>query len=387
MYILHPSEEYCESIGEAFAQYDPDIAMEPLTDLRHAPDRIAEDPSNLIAVGVDDPNDPALRAIERISSNTGDVGIIVISKEPTQELLVSCMRAGADEFLEYPVDQGELSKALEGLAKRKGVISTRQGKVVALFSAAGGVGCTTIACNLAANIALEVDGHRTCALLDMNTQFGTVALAMNIGEFSHTLADAVKDSDRLDENLLMGMMSEHSSGAAVLPSPLDVAELESFDPLQVRSVIATARKTYRHVVLDMPHKIDEVSIAGLEEADEIFLVTDMVVPSIRNTIRVLETLRELEYKDEKVKLIISKYYDSHQISLDEIATHVGIPIYWLVPYDSPAAIAAMNSGETIDTVDADSQAGHSLVALGQTTAGVVPKARSKRKRVFWSWTR
>jgi pilus assembly protein CpaE len=297
------------------------------------------------------------------------------------------MRAGADEFLEFPVDATELSKALEGLAKRKGVISTRQGKVVAMFSAAGGVGCTTIACNLGANIALEMDGQNACALVDMNIQFGTVALAMNISEFSHTLADAVRDSDRLDQNLLQGMMVEHDSGCSVLPAPLNVTELESFDPMQVDTVIDTCRKAYRYVVLDMPHKIDEISITGLEAADEIFLVTDMVVPSIRNTIRVLETLRELEYKEEKIKLIISKYYDSHQISLDEIGTHVGVPIYWLVPYDSPAAIAAMNSGDTIDAVDPDSQAGHSLVALAQTTAGIVPKARSKRKRVFWSWSR
>lgn len=387
IYILHPNEQYCQDIAEAFQQYDADLSMESVTDLRHAAERIREDPPNLIAVGVDSPNDPALRAIERISRQNGEIGIIVVSKEPTQELLVSCMRAGADEFLEYPVDSGELSKALEGLAKRKGVISTRQGKVVAVFSAAGGVGCTTIACNLAAGISLEMDGSNTCALLDMNTQFGAVALAMDIREFSHTLADAVGDSDRLDEGLLESMVTEHPSGCAVLPAPLNVAELESFDPLQVRTVIQMARKAYRFVVLDLPHTIDEVSIVGLDEADEILLVCDMVLPSIRNTICVLETLHELEYKDEKIKLVISKYYDSHQVSLDEIVKHVGIPVHWLVPYDSPAAIAAMNSGDTIDAVDPDSQAGHSLVALAQSTAGVVPKARSKRKRGFWSWTR
>lgn len=385
--VLHPDERYCNEIAKPFREYDPDMGIEAVVDLRSAADRVAEDAPGMVAVAVDAPNDPALRAIEAISAVNADVGIIVISKEPTQELLVSCMRAGADEFLEYPVDPGELAKAMEGLARRKGIISTRQGKVVAVFSPAGGVGVTTVASGLAAGIATELSGRNVCCILDMCLQFGSVALAMDIREFSHTLADAAHDSDRLDENLLRSMMSVHSSGCAVLPAPLSVAELETLDPWHVRAVIQTCRKMYQYVVLDTPHHVDEVSIVGFDEADEIFVVCDMVLPSIRNTIRALEMFRELEYKNDKLKLVLNRYYDSHQVSLDEIVKHVGLPIHWLVPYDSRAAITAMNSGQTIDAVDPESQAGHSLVALAQDTAGIVPKARQKRKRGFFSWSR
>ena len=77
---------------------------------------------------------------------------------------------------------------------------------------------------------------------------------------------------------------------------------------------------------------------------------------------------------------MNRYYDSHQVSLDEIVRHVGLPVHWLIPYDSRAAITSLNSGQMIDAADPDSQAGHSLVALAQNTAGVVPKARAKKKR-------
>ena len=126
---------------------------------------------------------------------------------------------------------------------------------------------------------------------------------------------------------------------------------------------------------------------GLDEADEIFIISDMVLPSIRNTIRALEAFYELDYKRDKLRFIINRFYDSHQISLDEIVEHVNLPIHWLIPYDSEVAISSMNAGQMIDVTDPESQAAHSLVALAQHTAGLAPKERTKKRRGFLSWAR
>lgn len=387
MFVLHPNEQYCDQIAQAFRDYDAEIIIESVIDLREAPTRVEQDKPAVVVVGVDTSNDPALKTIETISHMPGSVGIIVISKEPTQGLLVSCMRAGADEFLEFPVNPDELAKAMGGLFKRKGIVSAHTGKVTAVFSPAGGVGVTSIATNLAGGIASELGSSGASCIIDMNLQFGSVALAMDIREFSHTVADAAQEQDRLDENLIRSFMSEHISGAAVLPGPLNMAELEGVDAWQLRGVIQLCRKVYQYVVLDLPHAIDDVAIVGLDEADEIFLVCDMVLPTIRNVIRALEVFDELEYKRDKLRLIVSRYYESHEVSLDEISQHIGLPIHWLVPYDSRAAIRALNSGQLLDVAQPDSQAAHSLVALAQHVAGVTAKAHTKKRRGFFGWSR
>jgi pilus assembly protein CpaE len=387
VFVLHQDEQYCQQIIDAFHQYDAELVMTPIADLREAPKRVREEKPAVVVVGVDSPNDPALKAVEAISNTPDDVGIIVISKEPSQELLVACMRAGSDEFLEFPVALGELAKAMGALFRKKGISSQHQGKVVAVFSAAGGVGVTTVACNLAAGIATELGKPKACCIVDMNLQFGSVALAMDIREFSHTLVDAVQEAKRLDENLLGTFMSRHASGAAVLPAPLSLAELEGMDPSHLRAVVQTCRKSYQHVVLDMPHAIDDFSVVGLDEADEVFVVSDMVLPSIRNTIRALEAFYELEYKRDKLKLVINRFYGSDQISLDEVVDHVNLPVHWLIPYDSELAITSINSGQMLDVTDPDSQAAHSLIALAQHTAGIAPKERPKKKRGLFSWAR
>jgi len=387
IFVLHPNEQYCQEISEAFHGYDEELVMVPIVDLRDAPNRVRDEKPAVVVMGVDTPNDPALKTIETIASMPEEVGIVVVSKEPTQELLVSCMRAGSDEFLEFPISMDELSKAMGGLFRRKGISSLQQGKVIAVFSASGGTGVTAIACNLAAGIAQELGQQNSSCIVDMNLQFGAVALAMDVREISHTLVDAVQEAERLDENLLATFVSRHLSGAAVLPAPLSLAELEGIDPWHLRSVIQVCRKSFQYVVLDMPHVVDDLSIVGLDEADEIFVISDMVLPSIRNTIRALEAFYELEYKRDKIRFVVNRFYDSDQISLDEIVEHVNLPLHWLVPYDSDVMINAMNSGDMTDAAAPDSQVARSLLALAQHTAGLAPKERPKKKRGFLSWAR
>lgn len=233
--VLHPNEQHREQILAAFRQYDSELELIPIADLRQGPSQVKEEHPAAVVVGVDSPNDPALGTVEAIRAVTEDVGIIVVSKEPTRELLVSCMRAGSDEFLEFPIDADELSKALAGLFKRKGIFTQGEGTVVSVFSVSGGAGVTTVACNLAALIAKELRAPKSSCIVDLNLQFGSVALTMDILEFSHTLADAAHEQERLDENLLATFMSDHESGVAVLPAPVSLEEAEGLDPAHTRS--------------------------------------------------------------------------------------------------------------------------------------------------------
>ncbi len=387
IFVLHPNEQYCQEIMAALQAYSSELKLQAIADLREAPHRVREEKPAAVVVGVDTPNDPALKTIETIGNMPGDVGIVVVSREPSQELLVSCMRAGSDEFLEFPINPDELSKAMGGLFRRKGIASQHQGKVTAVYSAAGGTGVTTVACNIAAGVAAELATPKACCVVDMNMQFGSVALVMDIREFAHTVADAAHEQERLDENLLQTYMARHPSGAAVLPAPLSLQELEGVDPWHLRGVIQTCRKTYNHVVLDMPHVIDDSCIVGLDEADEILLLCDMLLPTIRHTIRAVEIFKELEYKADKLKLVINRCYDSHQVSLDEIVEHVNLPLHWLVPYDSRVVITSLNAGQMLDVADSDSPAARSLLALAQTTAGVATRTKPKKRRGLFSWAR
>jgi pilus assembly protein CpaE len=385
--VVHPNEDYCRELAANFEQYDPDLAADIVVDLREATKRVTEAEPALVVVAVDTASDPALKVIEAISASQHDAGIIVVSKEPTQDLLLSCMRAGSDEFLEYPLKREDLARAVEGLLRRKGLAAGREGKVIAVFSASGGLGVTTVACNVAAGIASELGAEDACCLLDMNLQFGSAAEMLDIREVTHTLAEAVQEQERLDDNLLRSFMSRHASGLSFLAGPISVADLEVVDPWHLRGVIQACRKIYQHVVLDMPHLIDDCALVGLDVADDILLLCDMVLPSITNTKRALETFGQLEYRREKLKLVVNRFYKSDDISLDLISQHVQLPVYWLVPYASEPVIMSLNSGQTLEECSPGSPAALSLMALAQNVAGLKPTVKPKRRRGLFSWAR
>ena len=297
------------------------------------------------------------------------------------------MRAGSDEFIEFPVRQEELAKTMNNLFRRKGIAAGGERKVIAVFSAAGGMGVTTVACNLAVGIGHALVGGRSCCIIDMNLQFGAVALALDIRQIRYTLVDAVREQERLDEDLLQTFMTDHPSGISVLPGPLSIADMEEMDPWRLRGVIQTCSETYQYVILDMPHVIDDSSIVGLDEADEIFLICDMVLPSIRNTIRALKTFGELGYEKEKLKFIVNRFYDSDEVSLEEIGEHVDLPLHWLVPYRSEPSITALNSGRPLLECAPKSPVTRSLQALARHTAGMKAYLKPTKKRGLFSRAR
>jgi len=378
--VCHPSEQHRQELVSAFKEHDADVEVLPVADLRQAVEIVKKDKPDVLVIGVDTPDDPAIRAIVALEGGEAKPAVIVVSQSPSQELLVACMRAGSDEFLEFPIQPAELAKSLERLYRKKGLTREAQGKMTAVYGAKGGLGTTSVACNLAASIAQQLGGETPSCILDLNLQLGGVALYMDVREFSYTLADACRDASRLDAALVRSYMTMHGSGTAVLPAPLNVGDLEEIDSQNLTAVLQQCQKVYEHVVLDLPHHFDAHTIATLDQADTTLLICDMTLPAIQNTIRAVQMFRELDYKKAKLKLVINRYYDSDQVSIQEVSEHVQIPVFWLIPYDSPLAISAANSGHTFTDVDAGSQAAQSMLALAQQIAGLDSTKPAKKKR-------
>lgn len=384
--VCHPNEKRCRDIMGVLQEHNPELELSLITDLRQAAQSVEEEDPAIVVVGVDAADDPSLKTVERLGNREGiTAGIMVVSEDPSRDLLVATMRAGCDEFLEYPIDPDELEEALSRLYKKRGLSRGGEGQVTAVYSAKGGTGNTTLATNLVALITRSLGQPNSACILDIHAQMGDVALMMDIQEFSKSVADVSMEASRLDGALLQGYMTSHDSGADVLPAPLELEEMDEVDPANLIGVIEQARSVYQHVILDIPHQLDTLSLAGLDSADQVFVVCDMLLPTIHNTKRTIELLQELEYSKSKLKLIINRYYESDDISIEEISQHVQLPVYWLIPYDSPVAIQAANEGQTVDHIEGRGALARSLVALAQDMAGVEIRPKKKKKFGLFGW--
>ena len=220
--LIGPHEQRRRIVASALAGVDVTTVREftsfpaRLSDTSH----MLEGNYDVVLIDLDSDQSFALELVENIAAN-GAVTVMVYSFQSDPNLLMSCMRAGAREFLSQPIAVGALNEALLRAAMRKPTARQTQGnkqggKVMVFLGGKGGSGVTTVACNYAVSLAQEC-GQST-VLLDLDLPLGDAALNLGINTQFSTV-DALQNYSRLDQNFLSKLLIKHSSGLSVLAAP------------------------------------------------------------------------------------------------------------------------------------------------------------------------
>jgi pilus assembly protein CpaE len=264
--------------------------------------------------------------------------VIVISPTKDPELILRAMRAGAREFV-LESDHEELKLAVRSQAQVTEPVDGN-GSVVTIFGAKGGVGCTTIASNLAG--ALQAAGARVC-LIDLDFHLGDVLSFMDVAG-NYSITDVLQNMGRLDRELLESSMMRHPSGVNVLAQSGKMEEAEHIKGTDIGNLLNFLRKHYNYVLLDGVKGFDEISLAALDGSQHVLMVLTQDVPAVRNGQRCLELFGRLGYDQTKVKLILNRYQKSSKITLDVVAETLRVPVSHAIANDFVSVIDAINRG-------------------------------------------
>jgi pilus assembly protein CpaE len=140
-------------------------------------------------------------------------------------------------------------------------------------------------------------------------------------------------------------MNKHSTGINFLAAPQNPEDSEEINSDHITSILDLAKKIYDLVVIDCPSmQINDCTVASFKESDKVFVVTDMSVPSIRNTMRFYNLMKKVGISNEKVEIIINRFIKGGALSLSEIEKNFDRPIYWLVPNDFADIVTSINQG-------------------------------------------
>jgi pilus assembly protein CpaE len=288
-------------------------------------------------------SDDLLTRVQTIKENFPKTTLFVVSDNKDHQNIISVMKAGVSEYLVEPVQEDLLYNAIEEVrAKLANSGRLAQGRIYSFVSAKGGVGSTVLAVNTAA--ALAMDKKSTVALLDMSFQSGDASVLLDIVP-QNTIMDICENIHRLDVSFLRGVMSGHSTGINFLPAPANPEDSEDIASEHVSSILNLSRKLYDHLVLDCGSMhINDCSVEAFKQSDKVFVVTDMSVPSIRNTVRLCKLIRKFGISLEKIEIIINRYIKGGALSLGEIEKNFDKPVYWLIPNDFSDIVSSINRG-------------------------------------------
>ncbi len=305
---------------------------------------VQHDRFDLLIVPMSEMQGPQLMMLDRAVRRADGTFIIGTATKADPELMLRALRSGIHEFLLLPLDSTELTAAVDRLMRRNQA-DTREGKVIAVYSGKGGLGCTTIAVNLAHALA-SAKPEGGVALVDMVAASGDVRIHLNLNP-AYDRSDLVRKLDRIDTQLLRSVLTECEGGLWVLPGT-EAGELES--PLEASAanvIIDQLKQDFPFAVLDCEHQLSAGTLAALEVADRILLVTELSVAALRSTQRTLAVARRTGYPDDKIKVVVNRYQSGEALSPADAQDALKREIFWKIPNDYRTAAAALTKGVPI----------------------------------------
>jgi pilus assembly protein CpaE len=284
----------------------------------------------------------SLRLVERMRAASAAVSIFLVAQTADPDVILQSMRAGANEFFAWPLQEPALHDALSRAAARAQAVSGRsQASMLVFLGAKGGVGTTTLAVNTAVDLARL--GGAPSLVVDLKPGLGEVALFLGM-RCRYTLFDALENLHRLDGDFLRELLARHKSGLDVLGGSEQFDRPGHQDSAAIEEVIRLLSRQYDHIVIDAGTQLTAASMATLYAADVICLVANPDVASVRNAQRLLDRLRQLGPCGDRVRVLLNRAAEPFPIPPAQIETALGHPIHQMFPSDYRTVASALNAG-------------------------------------------
>ncbi len=318
---------------------------------------------DIVLMDINMPGVDGITASERISQQSPFTQIIMMSVQGEADYLRRSMLAGAREFLIKPFSSDELVSSIRrvyqlGASRRQAMpamqhhqqagaptmaepVQRHVGKVISVYSAKGGVGCSTVAVNLA--IAMQQYSAIKVAIVDTCLQFGDVGVLLNLYA-SRTIADLASIAEELDDEIISDVFIPHNSGVKALLAPPRPEVADTVTPGLISDVLERLKHLFDMVIVDTSSLLDDVVLNVLDLSDKIIVVTTPEIPAIKDAKLFFEVTEALEYERDRIVFILNKTDKRINIRAEDIEANIKYPIRGQLPLDERAATTAVNQG-------------------------------------------
>lgn len=345
---------------------------------------------DVVLMDINMPDMDGITATEAIRAKQPAVQVVILSVQSDQNYMRRAMLAGARDFLTKPPMGDELISAIRragSMAQSERAktayiqpapvmgsmgasfgMGSQRGKIITIYSPKGGVGCTTIAVNLA--LTLNNDDTRA-VLVDGNLQFGDVAVFVN-EQGKNTIADLTPRVEELDPDIVEEVMVKHAgTGLHILAAPNRPEYAEKVSSSQFSKVLDYLRNLYSYVVVDTSAYLTDATLAAIDASDLIILVSTQDIPSIKNCRLFLDLLQTMGIEREKILFVMNRFDKRINITPDRVAENLKQPVASVIPLDEQSVTKAVNRGVPF-ILDGKSQ---------PAARGILSLAESVRARV------
>jgi pilus assembly protein CpaE len=283
---------------------DGDVFVLPAGRLPGEPARLFEqlvdgELPEVLLIGPHAPAPHVLALAARLDVQSPGIAVVLVA-EPSPEMWQAAMRAGIRDLLSPTSDVPEIRAAVEHAAaaaagRRRALrpvedIQRYTGRVITIASPKGGVGKTTVSTNLA--IGLTQSAPQSTVLVDLDVQFGDCASALGLAP-EYTLPEVVRGPASEDTMVLKTFLTQHPSGLFAVCGAESPAAGDTVTADDVGRLLTSLAREFRYVVVDTAPGLSAQTLAALDRATDVIMLTSMDVPGVRGLRKELDVLREL----------------------------------------------------------------------------------------------
>jgi pilus assembly protein CpaE len=131
---------------------------------------------------------------------------------------------------------------------------------------------------------------------------------------------------------------------------------------RVQSLLSLLRSYYDYVIIDTSPSFDEVTITAIESSSTIIFITGLDISILKNSKLSLSLLNSLQQTD-KIRLIVNRAVDMSSITVNDVYSILGYPIWAKLPSDYKVAVTALNRGIPFVISDPGSKISQSITAV------------------------
>lgn len=338
---------------------------------------------DVVLMDINMPDMDGIVATETIRRSLPFSQIVILSVQGDSNYMRRAMLAGARDFITKPPSVDDLVSAIRRAGKmahaerakersRSGGLGagtttlpmplTSLGKIITVYSPKGGTGCTTVAINL--GLTLHND-ETPLIFVDGNMQFGDIAVFLN-EQGRNSVADLTPRANELDPEIIEEVVVRHSSGVHILAAPPRPEYADDITGEQFTTVLQYLRRLYSYVIVDTSSTLTDVVLESVLASDLVLLLTDQVIPSIKNARLFLDLAGVLDLDRKRILFVMNKYDKRIGITPDKVSESFKHKITSVLPSEARTVIPSTNRGRPFIMDDKSRPISRAMLSLAES---------------------
>lgn len=273
----------------------------------------------MLAIAMDHDDEPAMHLVQAIiqRARSLEIEVLLIAEELGPVALHRLLRLGAADFVPYPLPEGALHDAIARLRQPPPVAlpgapglgpmgpAGRQGHLLAVHPLAGGVGATTLAVNLAWELALHDKPAPSVCILDLDLQTGSVSTYLDLAR-TERVYELLSNTAMVDREFFVNTLQVFNDKVKVMTAAADMLPLDLIGCDDVTRLLNMARAQFDYVVVDLPGTVTQWTETVLNEADHYFAVIELDMRSAQNAMRLIRALKAEGLPAAKLEFLLNR---------------------------------------------------------------------------------